>query len=128
MVKKREKEKINLSSLIIGITFIIIGLAGVYDYKTFWEELNGSEIVSAYYKVGKYSNLKSYNFDWYDVGTVDNYIKAKNLYKDSTVYSIPKTNGEFLYKVKHNFIKLSSDKDFIKKTHPEAPHYNLSPG
>ena len=58
--------------------------------------------------------MKSNKFDCYDVGTIDNYIKAKNLFKDSKVYSIPKTNGEFLYKVKHNFIKLSSDKDFIK--------------
>ena len=69
-----------------GYNNAFIGLASVYDYKTFW----------------------------YDVGTVDNYIKAKNLFKDSKVYSIPKTNGEFLYKVKNNFIKLSSDKDFIK--------------
>ena len=96
-----------------GYDYAFIGLAGVYDYKTFWKELSGSEIVSAYYKVGKYSNLKSYNFDWYDVGTVDNYFRAKGVFEKSINYSIPKTNGEFLYKVNNNFIKLSSDKNFI---------------
>ena len=30
----------------------------------------------------KYSDMKAKIFDWYDVGTVDNYIKAKNLFKD----------------------------------------------
>jgi hypothetical protein len=59
--------------------------------------------------------MKTKTFDWYDVGTVDNYIKAKNLFKDSKVYSIPKTNGEFLYKVNDRFIKLSSDENFIKQ-------------
>ena len=93
-----------------------IGLASVYDYKTFWSELDidSGEIVSAYYNLEAYSDMKAKSFDWYDVGTIDNYIKAKNLFKNSIVYSIPKTNGEFLYKVKHNFIKLSSNKDFIK--------------
>jgi hypothetical protein len=58
--------------------------------------------------------MKVKYFDWYDVGTVDNYIKAKNLFKDSRIYSIPKVNGEFLYKVGNRFIKLSSNKTFIK--------------
>jgi choline kinase/mannose-6-phosphate isomerase-like protein (cupin superfamily) len=96
-----------------GYDYAFIGLAGVYDYKTFWKELNGSEIVSAYYNVDKYSSIRSNNFDWYDVGTVDNYFRAKKIFETSVDYSIPKTNGEFLYKVNDNFIKLSSDKSFI---------------
>ena len=98
-----------------GYKNAFIGLASVYDYKIFWDNLDvdSGEIVSAYYNLDKYPDMKVKTFDWYDVGTVDNYIKAKNLFKDSKVYSIPKTNGEFLYKVKHNFIKLSSDKTFI---------------
>ena len=80
-----------------GYNNAFIGLASVYDYKTFWDELDidSGEIVSAYYNLDKYSDMKAKIFDWYDVGTVDNYIKAKNLFKDSKVYSIPKTNGEF---------------------------------
>ena len=100
-----------------GYKNAFIGLAGVYDYKTFWNELDVDcgEIVSAYYNLDKYSNMKTKVFDWYDVGTVDNYIKAKKLFKNSKVYSIPKTNGEFLYKVNDRFIKLSSDENFIEQ-------------
>jgi len=99
-----------------GYNYAFIGLASVYDYKTFWNELDidSGEIVSAYYNVDKYSSMKAKTFDWYDVGTIDNYLRAKKLFENSENYSIPKTNGEFLYKVKHNFIKLSSDKNFIK--------------
>ena len=98
-----------------GYDNAFIGLASVYDYKTFWDELDvdSGEIVSAYYNVDKYSSMVSKQFDWYDVGTIDNYIKAKKLFEKSIQYSIPKVNGEFLYKVNDKFIKLSSDKGFI---------------
>ena len=96
-----------------GYENAFIGLAGVYDYLTFWDNVNDDEIVSAYYDISKYSEIKGHQFDWYDVGTVDNYIKSQRIFKDSVTYSIPKTNGEFLYKVDDNFIKLCSDKDFI---------------
>jgi len=98
-----------------GYTNAFIGLAGVYDYETFWNNLDAGseEIVSAYYNINNYSNMKAKKFDWYDVGTVDNYLKAKNMFEKSTQYSIPKVNGEFLYKVNDKFIKLSSDKTFI---------------
>ena len=99
-----------------GYDYAFIGLASVYDYETFWDELDvdSGEIVSAYYNVDKYSSMKAKKFDWYDVGTIDNYMRAKKIFEKSENYSIPKTNGEFLYKVKNNFIKLSSDKDFIE--------------
>jgi len=98
-----------------GYVNAFIGLAGIYDYEIFWNELDvdSGEIVSAYYNIDKYSNMKAKQFDWYDVGTIDNYLRAKKLFEKSESYSIPKINGEFLYKVKNNFIKLSSDKTFI---------------
>jgi choline kinase/mannose-6-phosphate isomerase-like protein (cupin superfamily) len=98
-----------------GYANAFIGLAGIYDYETFWNELDvdGGEIISAYYHIDKYSSMKVKQFDWYDVGTIDNYIKAKKLFEKSIQYSIPKVNGEFLYKVNDKFIKLSSDKSFI---------------
>jgi len=113
-----------------GYNDAFIGLASVYDYETFWNELDvdGGEIVSAYYNLDKYSSMKVKRFDWYDVGTIDNYIKAKNLFKDSKVYSIPKVNGEFLYKVGKRFIKLSSDTKFIENRINRASYLsNLVP-
>lgn len=99
-----------------GYDYAFIGLAGVYDYKVFWKELDitDGEIVSAYYDVSKYLSFKSKTFDWYDVGTVDNYFRAKKVFEKSVDYSIPKTSGEFLYRVEDNFIKLSSDESFIE--------------
>ncbi len=95
-----------------GYDHAFIGVAGVYDYKTFWDQIDIStgEIVSAYYDISKYNKIKAKKFNWYDAGTIDNYIKATQAFEN---YSIPKTNGEFLYKVKDNFIKLCSDESFI---------------
>ena len=64
------------------------------------------------------------DFDWYDVGTVDNYFRAKRVFEKSISYSIPKTNGEFLYKVNDNFIKLSSDENFISGRIKRANNLN----
>ena len=99
-----------------GHPYGFIGLAGVYDYEIFWDELDveSGEIVSAYYSIDKHPNMTAKYFDWYDVGTVDSYVKARNIFEDGDKYSIPKTNGEFLYKVGDTFIKLSSDLGFIE--------------
>tara|TARA_Y100001937_G_C7132446_1_gene338263 strand:+ start:1119 stop:3047 length:1929 start_codon:yes stop_codon:yes gene_type:complete len=104
-----------------GHDYAFIGLAGVYDYDIFWRELekndqdvNTGEIVSAYYNLESYQEIKSHNFDWYDIGTVDNYFRAKNMFEKKISYSIPKTNGEFLYKVGDSFIKMSSNENFVQ--------------
>ena len=78
------------------------------------ERTKGSEIVSAYYNVKKYDKLKSHNFEWFDIGTIDNYFSSKKAFEDNVNYSIPKTNGEFLYKVGDRFLKLCSNPSFIK--------------
>ena len=54
----------------------------VYDYTNFWNNIEDSEIVSIYYDITKYSEVKEYQFDWYDVGTLDNYIKKQKIFKD----------------------------------------------
>lgn len=105
-----------------GYKYAFIGLAGVYDYNTFWEQLDinenipwinrkgvsmgeGSEIVSAYHDVSKYTIMKPKEFDWYDIGTIENYIKAQKSFTTQK-YGIPKTNGQFLYKVNNMCIKM----------------------
>ena len=107
-----------------GYDYAFIGLAGIYDYKTFWEELDVSsgEIVSAFYNIEHYSSFKAKMFDWYDVGTIDNYAKAKKLFETSDVFSIPKINGEFLYKTENSFIKLFSDKNMSEGRIIRADH------
>lgn len=83
-----------------GFSYAFIGLAGIKDYETFWQELNknmksSGELVSAFYNIGAYDKFKAYELDWTDTGTVDSYIKIRN-----NKHSLPKTTGECLYKLK----------------------------
>ena len=100
-----------------GHKYAFTGTAGVLDYLNFWKQIdaNEGEIVSAYYNIKSYKNMRAEHFDWHDAGTIDNYIKIKSLQINgpSKNYSIPKTNGEFLYKINDTFIKLCSDEKFI---------------
>jgi choline kinase/mannose-6-phosphate isomerase-like protein (cupin superfamily) len=111
-----------------GYDYAFIGLSGVYDFETFWKQLDveSGEIVSAYYNINEYLNIKGKNLEWYDIGTIDNYLKSKKIFeKESHQYSIPKTNGEFLYKVEDRFIKLSSDCNFIEGRIKRTNELNL---
>ena len=96
-----------------GYNYAFIGLAGVYEYNTFWEQLDknmgeNGEIVSAYHDISEYNNIKSKDFDWYDIGTIDNYMKAQKTFTTQK-YGIPKTNGQFLYEVGGKCIKMFQD-------------------
>ena len=109
-----------------GYQHAFIGAAGVYDYEVFWDSLDVSsgEIVSAYYDIDKYPHVAGKILRWYDTGRIDNYLRAKGLFEDSKQYSIPKVNGEFLYKVEDVFLKMSSDKHFIKNRIERADNLN----
>ena len=92
-----------------GHEYAFIGLCGILDFELFWNELesqigNSGEMVSAFYDIEKY-NAKGKILDWYDIGTIENYIKAMNTFK-SEKFGIPKTNGQFLYKVNDTCIKM----------------------
>jgi choline kinase/mannose-6-phosphate isomerase-like protein (cupin superfamily) len=102
-----------------GHDYAYIGLAGILDFETFWKELETNmgtkgEVVSAFYNIRKYKSFKAKMLDWYDVGTIESYMKAKKLFGSGKQYSIPKTSGEFLYVVDDNFIKLFSDSEIVK--------------
>ena len=48
-----------------GYQNAFIGLAGVYDYSTFWDSVRDDEIVGAYYDISKYFEVKEHQFDWH---------------------------------------------------------------
>jgi mannose-6-phosphate isomerase-like protein (cupin superfamily) len=78
-----------------GFDHAFIGLAGILDYETFWDQLGDSgEVVKAFYNPSVYDNFKVQKLDWVDVGTIDGYLKAR-----SNKYSLPKTTGESIYKI-----------------------------
>jgi len=109
-----------------GYDYAYIGLAGIIDYKTFWKELEtnieSGEVVSAFYNIKNYKSFKAKILDWYDVGTIESYMKAKKLFGNAKLYSIPKTFGEFLYVVGDNFVKLFSD-SIVTKNRVERAKY-----
>ena len=101
----------------VGHEYAFIGLAGIYDYKMFWEKLDvtGGEVVSAFYDISQYESFRGEMLDWYDVGTIDNYNKAKQVFETGIPYSIPKSGGEYLYKNDKSFIKLFSDSSITEE-------------
>jgi NDP-sugar pyrophosphorylase family protein/mannose-6-phosphate isomerase-like protein (cupin superfamily) len=100
-----------------GYENAFIGIASIYDFETFWNELNidSGEIVSAFYNIENYQSFYSENLTWYDTGTIDNYLKARDKFQQDSQMGILKTNGEFVYKVGDRFIKISNNKQSIKK-------------
>ena len=92
-----------------GYSHAFIGLCGILDFKLFWKELetnigDSGEMISAFYNIKKY-NAKAKILNWYDIGTIENYIRAQQTFKDLKL-GIPKTSGQFLYKVKDRCIKI----------------------
>ena len=75
-----------------GYEYAFIGLCGILDFELFWNELesqigDSGEMVSAFYDIEKY-NAKGKILDWYDIGTIENYIKAMNTFKSEKFISI----------------------------------------
>mgnify|MGYP003674394500 CR=1 FL=1 len=95
-----------------GYNQAFIGLCGIFDFELFWNELESNmgksgEMVSAFYNIEKY-NAVGKILNWYDIGTIENYIKAQKTFTTQK-YGIPKTNGQFLYKINGKCIKMFQD-------------------
>lgn len=91
-----------------GFDQAFIGLCAMLDYEVFWEQLEKSlasgtgELVDAFVDVQAYPSLSARSLSWTDVGTIDNYCRARN------DFSLHKT-GEFIYHVKDRCIKFFAD-------------------
>ncbi|QDP51402.1 MAG: hypothetical protein GOVbin630_100 [Prokaryotic dsDNA virus sp.] len=102
-----------------GYSHAFIGICSILNYKTFWNQLESvldesGELVNVFFTPDDL-NLKVKHFDWYDVGTIDGYIKAKNEFNEKDEkYGIEKTNGECVYKINNQFVKFSPNQEFIK--------------
>ena len=96
----------------------LIGLFSIVDYEVFWEELDKDlhtgDVIGAFYNVSAYKQLSAKQIDWYDTGTVDDYIKAQREFETGDKYGLLKINGELSYKVGENFIKVFPDKNVTR--------------
>ena len=101
--------------------FAFIGLAGVKDYKIFFESLeNNKEPISGEIQVSNgfksllERNLEPVGFTWFDTGTLENFSKTNNhLSGDDSKFDFSKGN-EFLFFVENKVIKYFSDKNIAE--------------
>jgi NDP-sugar pyrophosphorylase family protein/mannose-6-phosphate isomerase-like protein (cupin superfamily) len=101
-----------------GYSNAFIGLCGIYEFDVFWQNLektlSDGEMVSAFLDVKTYKKITAKKLDWYDIGTVENYIKALNEFgKDGNVYGITKNTGQTVYKIDDKFIKFNTNDNVV---------------
>ena len=101
--------------------FAFIGLAGVKDYKIFFDSLevnkepiSGEIQVSNGFKSLLERNLEPVGFTWFDTGTLENFRKTNtHLSGDNSKFDFSKGN-EFLFFVENKVIKYFSDQNIAE--------------
>lgn len=105
-----------------GYPDAFIGIASIWDYNIFWEELSSNiecgEIVSAFKNPGKYPAFKIKKLEWWDTGNFDDLSKTKIHFMDSPL-SLHKMTDEMTYRL-DKFIKFNPDPDFIENKNKRA--------
>jgi len=93
-----------------GFDLAFIGLCGILDYETFWKELETNiekgEVVSAWKVPSNYSQLKTKELDWFDLGNLDDFSKTQTILGIKPL-SLSKDVGEFTYRVGNKFLKFN---------------------
>jgi NDP-sugar pyrophosphorylase family protein/mannose-6-phosphate isomerase-like protein (cupin superfamily) len=99
-----------------GYDMAFIGLAGIWDYEVFWEQLETNivegEIVSAFKIPSNYPTFKSKKLKWLDTGNLDDLNKTKEYLNDKPL-SLQKDNSEITYKEGNTFIKFTPNKSVL---------------
>jgi len=109
----------NISSLEKQIPYI--GLAGIYDHKIFWNEMEkGRQIatqqgeVFGLRKILKREKVQSLKFTWFDTGTLEGLIKTRKLYNNLNEINILEKENEAIWFLGNKVVKFSADSQFIK--------------
>jgi len=98
-----------------------IGLAGIYDHKIFWNEMEkGRQIaiqqgeVFGLRKILKRGTVQSLKFTWFDTGTLEGLAKTRKLYNNLNGINILEKENEAIWFLGNKVIKFSTDPQFIK--------------
>ena len=109
-----------------GYDNAFIGLASIWDYEVFWNELENNikngEIVSAFENPSLYPLFKVKHLTWLDTGNLDDLNKTKQYLNDKPL-SLYKETDEILYK-ENKFIKFNPNETFIKNKTERAKVLN----
>lgn len=99
-----------------GYNLAFIGLAGIWDYGVFWNELTNNiisgELVSAFNDPSKYLTFRAKKLKWIDTGSLDDLNTAREYFKDVPL-SLQKNNNEIAYKEGNRFIKFTPNKTVL---------------
>lgn len=99
-----------------GYNLAFIGLAAIWDYDVFWNELTNNiingELVSAFGNPSKYPTYKVKKLKWIDTGNLDDLNTAREYFKDVPL-SLQKDNNEITYKEGNRFIKFTPNTDVL---------------
>jgi len=97
-----------------------IGLAGIYDYKEFWEamEYNDEELISKGESYGLnillLKGIKAHEFEWCDTGNLKSLDFTRRVFHDPNSPSILEKPDEAIWFVNGKVIKFSNNKLFIE--------------
>ena len=98
-----------------------IGLAGIRDFKEFWEKMErGKNKSIAEGEVYGMQNLlkngiKTFKFKWFDTGNIEDLKKAKKKFNKNNFNILEKSNESIFFTNDKHVIKYSNDKKFIKQ-------------
>lgn len=113
-------EFIDKESQVSSEQFTYIGLAGIYNYQTFWEsmESGGSEAVNLGEVFGLRSLLNktvaAFDFTWFDIGSRNGLESARAKVQSDFAPNILDKKDEAIWFVGERVIKFSTDTSFIK--------------
>lgn len=104
-----------------GDVKLYIGLAGIKDYKEFWDAMEKGTAIGSI-EVGESYGLKflidktikAIKFDWYDMGNLDSLDKARKHFVNNDGPNILEKEGEAIWFLNDKVVKFSIDKSFIE--------------
>jgi len=99
-----------------------IGLAGIFDYKEFWDAMDNG-INQGAIEVGESFGLRHLidkdiepiNYSWFDTGNMDALHKTREYFKENSDANILEKEDEAIWFVNGKVIKFSIDEIFIKR-------------
>lgn len=98
-----------------------IGMAGIADYKIFWEAMQDPQAIEmgeayglrALLAAGK--TIREHHFTWYDTGSLEGLSEARNAYTEKGAPTILAKQDEAIWFVGEKVIKFSASEAFIQQ-------------
>ena len=119
-IEKNRVYKVNEKGIIKENIQPYIGIAGIYDYKIFWNNMrSGGEIAInqgesfAMNAIIESKSVNAYQFKWFDTGNITGLSKARREYAQKNEPNILEKSDEAIWFVGKDVIKYSNDTSFI---------------